>query len=64
MLVVTVLLSICWMLTDLDPDDFLVPEIAHVYVVILFRQWAGMNIVREGVRRWEPRWSVNDAAIV
>ena len=29
--VVTVLLSICSMLTDPNPDDPLVPEIAHVY---------------------------------
>ena len=28
---VTVLLSICSMLTDPNPDDPLVPEIAHVY---------------------------------
>lgn len=27
----TVLLSICSMLTDPNPDDPLVPEIAHVY---------------------------------
>lgn len=31
MLVVLVLLSICSMLTDPNPDDPLVPEIAHVY---------------------------------
>jgi ubiquitin-conjugating enzyme E2 D len=29
--VITVLLSICSMLTDPNPDDPLVPEIAHVY---------------------------------
>lgn len=29
--VTTVLLSICSMLTDPNPDDPLVPEIAHVY---------------------------------
>lgn len=29
--VVAVLLSICSMLTDPNPDDPLVPEIAHVY---------------------------------
>ena len=29
--VCTVLLSICSMLTDPNPDDPLVPEIAHVY---------------------------------
>lgn len=28
---ITVLLSICSMLTDPNPDDPLVPEIAHVY---------------------------------
>ena len=31
MMIVTVLLSICSMLTDPNPDDPLVPEIAHVY---------------------------------
>ena len=31
MLVILVLLSICSMLTDPNPDDPLVPEIAHVY---------------------------------
>ena len=31
MLYVPVLLSICSMLTDPNPDDPLVPEIAHVY---------------------------------
>jgi ubiquitin-protein ligase len=31
MLTTTVLLSICSMLTDPNPDDPLVPEIAHVY---------------------------------
>lgn len=30
-LTVSVLLSICSMLTDPNPDDPLVPEIAHVY---------------------------------
>lgn len=30
-LTITVLLSICSMLTDPNPDDPLVPEIAHVY---------------------------------
>ena len=30
-LTVAVLLSICSMLTDPNPDDPLVPEIAHVY---------------------------------
>ena len=30
-LIITVLLSICSMLTDPNPDDPLVPEIAHVY---------------------------------
>jgi ubiquitin-protein ligase len=29
--ITTVLLSICSMLTDPNPDDPLVPEIAHVY---------------------------------
>lgn len=31
MFTATVLLSICSMLTDPNPDDPLVPEIAHVY---------------------------------
>lgn len=31
MLIILVLLSICSMLTDPNPDDPLVPEIAHVY---------------------------------